>query len=1212
MRSFRVSPMLGAFATFEFKYQLRSTMFLVTAAIFFVFTFAFVTVPQMSRAIAGVAYINSPHAISTLIASMASLAIFIPVVFLASVVMRDRKLDTEGFFFTRPVTELDYVVGRFIGAFAVCCVLLFAAPLAVLAGSFAPWLDPETVGPLRPFDYIYNYLVFGAANVLIPGALLFTVANLTRSTMATYTATVVFVVVYFVGSAFGADAEYRRIVAFLDPYGYFAYLDITRYWSPHELNTQLVPMEGVLLWNRVIWLGLAAALLVYNVAVFSFRAGTEKQPSKRVQGREIHIAAAAGSPKATLTFGPAALAGQFLLRLRYEAGRVFRDYSFWTVLLIAVALVALALVTPPTPVYPLTRVIINATSQFEIVLIIVLIYFAAELVWRDRGYRMQDILDVTSTPSWVFVFSKLAALWLVLFAICAVCTAAAIGVQIGRGGSWEEVELSLYLRRTFFFNFYNALLLSILSVLLQAVTNNRYVGMLAMMVFFAGLGSALNALGLEHNLYRYADGPGTPYSDMNGDGHFLVAKHWFLFYWTLFAALLVVLTFALWNRGALTPIWLRLRTLPVRLGRVGGMACAVLLVGFMATGAYIFYNTNVLNTYRTSRDMERLALGYEQAYRRYQALPVPRIVDTQLNVDIYPRERRYEVRGSYVIENKTSAPIPQVHIGYGLDTIVRNQQLENASVVMSDDRQLHYIWEFHTPLQPGERRTLTFAVARENPGFRSGSNVSSVVWNGTFFNNLQSMPVLGFNPRRMLQDRGTRRRYNLEPIDRLPPLEDDAAAERNYIVADADWMTFEATVSTSSDQIAVAPGNLQREWEQNGRRYFHYKMETPIANFYALLSARYELTQEQVDGVRLQVFHHPAHRYNVKRMIDAMRAAIAYNSAAFSPFQHRQMRIFEYPQFFGGGAQGFPNSIPYSERYGFIADNRNPKHVDRVYKTTTHEVGHQWWFGQLVGGAVQGATMLSETFAQYSALMAMKREYGEHHVQRFLKYELDRYLDGRGDEAANEMPLYRVENQAYIHYNKGAVVMYALQDYVGEDVVNRALAHLLREYAYASKPYPRSTDFLRILRAEAGPQHEALIADLFEKIVLFDLKATDLSVAKRSDGRFDVRLSVEAKKLEASGKGVETEVALDYAIDIGLFARHPDDVTDGDGHVVLLERRVVTAGKNVFELVLDTAPAFGGIDPYHKLIDRVSSDNIISTDGKFRQQFRGSASDDAF
>jgi ABC-2 type transport system permease protein len=1207
MRRPRISPMFGVFAAFEFKYQLRSTLFFTTAALFFSFTFAFVTVPQMSKAIAGATHINSPHAISTLIATMSTFAILIPVVFLSSVLLRDRQLATDGLFFARPVTEFDYLAGRFVGAFAVCCAVLLVAPLAIMAGSFAPWIDPATVGPMRPFDYIYNYFVFGAANLLIPGVLLFTVANVTRSSLATYTATVVFLVFYFVGPRLGAEVEYRKIVALFDPYGYFAYREITRYWSPNELNTTLVPMAGLLLWNRLIWLGISAALLAYNVAAFSFRAGTEKQRPRRIQGEKAEIVAQAGSLKATQTFGLKTLASQFLLRVRYEAGGMFRSFSFWTAVLIGLGLTALAplilIQLNGTPVYPITREIINATNQFTIVPLFVLIYFGAELIWRDRGYRMQDVLDATPTPDWVFVSSKLSAMCLVLFALCGIFTLAAIALQIILGGSWSAVELSLYLQQTLFSNFYSVFLLSILSIFLQVITGNRYSGMLAMIVFIVSR-PALSYLGFQHDLYRFGDAPAMQYSDMNGNGHFLLGRAWFFFYWTLFAAVLAVLAFALWNRGTLTPLWRRVQAVPVRLGRAGAVACAVLLLGFVAAGGYIFYNTNVLNTYRSSRDMERLAFDYEKAYRQYEALPQPRITSVQLSVDIYPRERRYEASGTYVIENKTNAPIPRVHVGYGLDTIVRSQQLEGAKIVASDQRQLYYIWQFDTPIEPGERRTLTFAVARENPGFRSGSNISSVVWNGTFFNNFESMPILGFNPRRILQDRATRRRYGMQPVPRLPPLEDVAAAGRSYVSTDADWISFDATVSTSADQIATAPGDLQREWEKGGRRYFHYQMATPIQNFYAFLSARYEITEEDGNGVRLQVFHDPSHRYNVKRMIEAMRDAIAYDSAAFSPFQHRLMCIFEFPQFFGAFAQGFPNSIPYSEDAGFIADNRDPNRIDNVYYITAHEVAHQWWFGQVVGGNVQGATMLSETFAQYSALMLMKHKYGEHHVQRFLRYELDNYLGSRGSEAVNEVPLYRVEKQPYIYYNKGSLVMYALQDYIGEDVVNRALARFLREYAYAYKPYPRSTDFLRILRAEAGPKYETLIADLFEKIVLFDLKATGLSVTKRSDGRFDVRLTVEAKKLEANGQGVEKEVPLDYAIDIGLFLRYPDDVTKGDDHVLLLQRRPVKAGKNVFKFVLDAAPEFGGIDPYNKLIDRVPGDNIISGKGEYRQQIR--------
>ncbi|HKE97039.1 MAG TPA: hypothetical protein VKB34_22210, partial [Povalibacter sp.] len=172
MRHPRVSPLFGACAAFEFRYQLRSPMFYVTAAIFLAASFLLVAVPQMSRGFAGASHVNSPHAIRMIIGMMSWLGTFIPIVFLSSVVMRDHKLGTEGLFFTRPVTEFDYLAGRFVGAFAVCCTLLLVVPVAILAGTLAPWLDPETLGPLRPLDYIYNFLIFGAANLLIPGTLL--------------------------------------------------------------------------------------------------------------------------------------------------------------------------------------------------------------------------------------------------------------------------------------------------------------------------------------------------------------------------------------------------------------------------------------------------------------------------------------------------------------------------------------------------------------------------------------------------------------------------------------------------------------------------------------------------------------------------------------------------------------------------------------------------------------------------------------------------------------------------------------------------------------------------------------------------------------------------------------------------------------------------------------------------------------------------------
>lgn len=117
------------------------------------------------------------------------------------------------------------------------------------------------------------------------------------------------------------------------------------------------------------------------------------------------------------------------------------------------------------------------------------------------------------------------------------------------------------------------------------------------------------------------------------------------------------------------------------------------------------------------------------------------------------------------------------------------------------------------------------------------------------------------------------------------------------------------------------------------------------------------------------------------------------------------MRIIEFPGY-SSFAQSFANTIPYSESIGFIADLRDKDDVDYVFYVTAHEVAHQ-----VIGANMQGATVLSESLSQYSALMVMEKVYGRGHMRQFLKDEVDKYLSGRGGEDVEELSLYRVENQ---------------------------------------------------------------------------------------------------------------------------------------------------------------------------------------------------------
>ncbi|MBI2840842.1 MAG: hypothetical protein HYX75_21200, partial [Acidobacteria bacterium] len=433
--------------------------------------------------------------------------------------------------------------------------------------------------------------------------------------------------------------------------------------------------------------------------------------------------------------------------------------------------------------------------------------------------------------------------------------------------------------------------------------------------------------------------------------------------------------------------------------------------------------------------------------------------------------------------------------------------------------------------------------------------------------------------------------YGLPPAERMSKIDNVAALQNNYLSQEADWLTFEATVSTDLDQIALAPGYLQREWTEGERRYFHYKMDAPILDFFAFLSARYKVKKDRWKDVAIEVYYDEAHAYNVDRMIYAVKKSLDYYTTELGPYQHRQVRILEFPRY-ERFAQSFPNAIPYSESIGFIADNRDPEAIDYVFYVTAHEVAHQWWGHQVVGGYVQGATVMSETLAQYSALMVMEKEYGPEKMRRYLKYELDRYLKGRGGELAEEMPLMLVENQPYIHYHKGSLVTYALKDYIGEEALNGALAAYIKKAAYQEPPYTTSIELLDFIRAAVPPEKQGIIEDLFERITLYDLRATQATATRRPDGTYEVKLEVDAQKLRADGQGRETPEAIDDWIDIGVMA----EGDKGADRFLFLEKRHITQPHTEFDLVVKEKPARAGIDPINKLIDRNPDDNVTAVD----------------
>jgi aminopeptidase N len=840
-------------------------------------------------------------------------------------------------------------------------------------------------------------------------------------------------------------------------------------------------------------------------------------------------------------------------------------------------------------------------GAFNLFPIIIAIYYGGELVWRDRERRMHEIVDATAAPDWTHLVPKIVAISLVLLCTALVGVLAGMAVQALKG--FFRFEPLHYLLWFVWPLTLTLIHVAVLSVFVQVLVPQKYLGWAAMLVYLVAIIS-LGNLGFSHNLYLYGGSPNVPLSDFNGMARFWVGQLWFHIYWTAFALILAVLAHALWRRGTTFELRPRLRRLGHRLHGTAGRVLVGAVVVFVATGAWIFYNTNVLNEYLPRPDHDKLLADYEKALLPFEHVPQPRIADVTLDVELYPRQTRAVTTGRYTIVNRTSAPIDVVHLAWDERATLQKVELDGATV-QADYPRFHYrIYKLAVPLQPGESRPLGFTTLVEERGFVNQTPFTRIVEDGTFLNNMEFTPRIGVSRNGLLQDRAKRRKYGLPPQLRPPKLEDESARQFNELSHDSDWVNADITVGTDADQTPMAPGYLQSDTvtvvDGEKRRIARFKTDAPINQFFSVQSARYAVRRGTMtlDGhpVDLAVYYHAGHDFNVDRMMDAMRTSLALFSQKFSPYQFHQARILEFPAY-DRFAQSFANTIPYSEDIGFLGHYTDPEKIDFATYVTAHEIGHQWWGHQLVPADQQGASMLVETFAQYSALLVMERVYGRDQVRKFLKYELDRYLRSRGGEVVEELPLARVEEQGYIHYQKGTLVMYWLKEEVGEDVVDRSLAKLLQQFAFKAAPYPNTTDFLRILRAEAGPKYDALITDLFEKITLLDLKATNAVAKKRPDGKYDLSFDVEAHKRYADGKGAETEAPMDEDVEIGAFTAEPGGKGFKSTDVLLLAKRRITTGVQHVTVVVDRLPTHAGIDPYNKRIDRNSDDNVVKVNG---------------
>jgi len=1188
--------MFKTFFLSELKYTLKQPMVYIFIFILALMEF-FATVSdnvQVGGAIGNV-YRNSPYTITIHVTIFCIFSLLMAVAFFNNAALRDHNNEFNEILFTTPLSKPGYFFGRFFGALVVSTLPLLGVFIGMLLGTYMNsvfgWLDTERFGPFYFETFLNNYLLFILPNMFLAGAVIFAMANKWKSTIISFVGGLVIIVAYIVSGSLMSDVDNETLAGLSDIFGINTYSIETKYFTPAEKNTISPGFSGILFWNRLIWTGVGFIILMISYFSFSFTKKNKKIKKDKVSTKDKDLVFAL--PKLNPTYGTATNWIQFKSFFFTNFLSIVKSVTFKILFLFCIIILVTDLIGGfeyyGLQSYPLTYKLIDSIKgSTNLFTVIILIFFSGELIWRDRDSKINEVVDATAHTSFISLAAK--ALSLVCITTILNLFFILIGIIYQLLNGFTRIELDVYLLDFFYSNLALYIVFGGIMITIQVLSSNKYIGYFISVLVLLVWEIILSILDVQSNMLNIGGGGSVFYSDMNSFGPGLTSTLWFNSYWILLSVLGLLIAGALWNRGSKSSLLSRIKTARKEVPKSYRGIIALIAVLWLGAAGFVYYNTQVLNPYRSSDTTEQLRADFEKKYSKYKDAAHPKVTDAKFHIDVFPNKRDIHVKADIELTNESNAAIDSLHFfnGEGWDTKLN---IPNASVVYKDTTYLYSIYKLSKPLLPGEKMVMKVENKFITKGFQNGRGPTMIVKNGTFFNNLDILPTMGYNESYELADKNTRKKYDLEPKERTPKLSAELSElhNRNYLNnGQSDFINVETVISTIKSQTAIAPGSLIKKWEENGRDYYQYKTDTPSLNFYSFMSAEFEIAKRKWKGIDLEIYYDEKHDINIEMMLDAVERSLSYYTENFGPYYHKQARIIEFPRY-ATFAQAFPGTMPYSEGFGFITNLEDESGNNVIDAVISHEMAHQWWAHQVIGANMQGSVLMSESFSEYSALMTIKNiTENPMKMREFLKYDHDRYLRGRSGERLKELPLYKVENQGYIHYGKGSVILYALQDYIGEDKVNLAMKNFLEEYRYKKPPYPTSHDFLRHLEPQVPDSLHYLITDWFKEITLYDNRLKEVNYKILDNGKYEVTMEIESSKIKSDSLGNETKTTINDWIDVGFF------MDDDEDHLYQQKRVKFNKEKSSITMQMDSLPVKAAIDPRHILIDRVYKDNIKS------------------
>ncbi|GAA0890671.1 M1 family aminopeptidase [Fulvivirga kasyanovii] len=1177
---------------FENLYQRKQRSLFLLSLVFLAYG---LLIGSMNHAPANVNF-NSGYQLHFYTGLMTLGGVFIAMFFAISGVIRDRKYGMERILYSTPVTKWQYFLSRLAGVYIFSLVTFTTFFVGHVAGTFSPALDPSRVMPFNFFNYLQTWSVFVVPNIFICVALVYAVALLTKNNVATYASGIFIYMLYIIcsivlnsplmASSVPATPEGLMMASLADPFGLAAFFEQTQFWTAYQKNTEMLSFSGFLLWNRLLWVGVATLCLAITYRAFSFR----KPAGRTEKKRPVQSGPVTTQPyrPVLVNFSASFSSKSFWHLTLSNLKGVFKSLPFIGVMLVW-AVVAFSEIyfriveggDYHDSLYATTGQLTQLLSKpLGMLALILIVFYSGEIVWRNRDYKFEGVIDATPVPNTVFFLSNLVSL--VALPCILIVSGILIAVLFQGYTGYYHFEWRLYLSM-FYYQGTGLLFYSLFALFIQSIIPNKYLGMGLSGVLILMLGTFSNYIGIEHPMLRLGIMPVPGYTEMFGFSVVATAFHHYSIYWLSLGAILALLAFRLMQRGAISGI----KPKPVHLFRgwtnKQHLALPLLLTAFITSGSVIYYNTNIKGEYISSiENMNRMA-RYEKQYKVYDSLDRLTLAHFYTEVDLYPEENRYTIHGRHVLKNSNEKPVRQVFINERIP--LSSLTVGNGRLKVHDTTYGAYLFEFDPAIQPGEEVAMTFDLERGSTAYEPDHAIAG---NGTYISFRDYEPILGYRAGMEIADAFERRKRGLP--EKTPEHDGESHLLQNDVKVGKS--SFETIVSTTSGQTAISIGDLIRQWAEGDRTYYHYKTSFNILPYVAYFSADYETRQTRYKDIAIEQYYHHGHEYNLDKVDESAIETLKYCEKHFGDYPFDHVRIAEVPglRSFAGMAQ--PGTISMVEDRLYLVDIRDAEGFDLVSKRTIHEVAHQWWGMILTPKIAKGGSLFVEGFAKYTEAVVMEKMYGKGATWQIAETANHTYFRGHAFASEPEPPIYMEDGEHYLAYGKHFTVMMAMRDLIGERKVNQVLRTLTDRYRDKNELLVTSSELIDEFYRVTPAQYHRLIDDWFKRVITYNLSVKNTAVTALKNGKYKVDIEIAAYRFNTLKNGESEPVSIDEPIMIGAFSKHPKEVAQ-EQSILYLKSHIVRDDNLHFSIIVDQAPTHVAIDPYGTRSDENLFDNIM-------------------